>query len=71
MNCPVCKKEANKDGYCQNSLCTLYEALVCEPDNTVECPECEGGCFTMKCYGDSPVEVDCEYCDGEGRVEKE
>ena len=71
MDCPVCKKEADRNGCCQNSLCTLYEVLVCEPDNTVVCPECEGGCFTMECYGGQPTEVKCERCYGEGRVEND
>lgn len=35
----------------------------------VVCPECDGGCFTMVCYGGMPVEKNCERCDGAGEVE--
>jgi hypothetical protein len=52
-----------------------YRALVqeilecCAYYNPVECPECYGGGFEMKCYGGSPVEERCEFCYGEGIVE--
>jgi len=35
----------------------------------VICPECEGGCFKMVCYGGMPIEKSCEYCDGRGAVD--
>ena len=35
------------------------------------CPECEGGGWTMKCYGGPPTEVACEYCDGVGLIFEE
>jgi len=35
----------------------------------VICPECDGGCFTMVCYGGMPIEKNCDYCDGRGVVD--
>lgn len=32
------------------------------------CPECEGGCFTMVCYGGMPIEKNCKHCDGNGYI---
>lgn len=32
------------------------------------CPDCEGGGFSMVCYGGMPIEKNCEHCDGRGYI---
>lgn len=46
-----------------------YNAYGGIPKGEKICPECEGGCFTMVCYGGMPIEKNCDYCDGRGTVE--
>lgn len=68
----ICSHDIVTDGNIKrNRVTTIDEdtGIELEDDEKI-CPDCEGGCFNMVCYGGNPTERDCERCDGEGKVEK-
>ena len=71
--CPICSHSIGNSGRCDNTKCHYYSYKILESILEVEeeevCPDCEGGCFTMVCYGGSPVEAKCETCEGSGVIE--
>ena len=68
--CPKCKKEINNSGRCFNVECSVYSYRVLEEEpEQEECYECAGAGWDMKCFGNAPVEVKCEFCDGSGFIE--
>lgn len=80
-SCPTCTEDVKDDGRCTNTKCTGYSFKVLDeitereiegimvPHGHELCTECLGAGWEMKCYGDMPIEVNCENCYGEGTIE--